>query len=138
MVSIRYNGELVKFNLAKELRIMEHSINNEIKKQPTKYGFCLLIHKGLLTRFELLKSKRDKIYGRLFFKAKGQSLRGRPLSDDLCKQWVLKHDQYIQVTRECIKAKDSVDKIYACIRAFEQRASLMQTISSNTRSEKNS
>lgn len=136
IISIRYNGELIRFNLEKELRLLIDSPNPNLKSQPSKYGFCLLVHKKLVTRWEELKAQRKRTYGRLFFKAKAKKINGRLMSDDLCKQWVEKHDDYFNITNKCIKAKDEADQLFSCIRAFEQRKDVLQTISSNTRSEK--
>lgn len=137
-INIRYGGEKISFSLIKELRLNENALNDELKHQPSKYGFCLLVHKKLLTEFEKLKLQSNKIYGKLYFQAKEKksSVTGRLYSDDLAKAWVLKHPQYISSQLACIKAKDDADAIYSCIRALEQRKDLAQSISSNLRNEK--
>ena len=122
----------------KELRLDERVLNEEMKGQASKYGFCLLLVGKLKTIFEELKVEKDRTYGRLYFKAKEQksTSTGRYLSDDMAKAWVEKHPQYIKACLACIKAKDNVDTIYSCIKSFEQRKDLAQSISSNLRNEK--
>ena len=61
---------------------------------------------------------------------------GRYMSDDAAKAWVESHPKFVKASRDCIKAKDAVDMMYAVVRAFEQRSNLIQTISSNIRNEK--
>ena len=136
IISIKYGSERVSFNLATELRIDINSINDELKKQPSYYGFCLLLHKKLLTRFETAKMQRTKMWGRLYKLAKSKNgSNGRLMSDDASKAWVECHAKYIKVTETCIKAKDDADQIYSCLKAFEQRKDLLQSISSNARNQ---
>lgn len=136
-INITYGKEKISFNLLNELRVSEESINTELKLQPSKYGFCLLLHKKLLTQYELLCKQRKKLWGKLFYEAKEtKGANGRLMSDDLAKAYVEKHKRYIEVTEACIKAKDDADTIYACIKSFEQRKDVIQTLSSNLRNEK--
>lgn len=136
-ITINYEGEKFSFNLFDELRIREEAfMNKDLQTQPSYYGFLMLLHKKLITQFEDLKNTRKKIYGELYFEAKGLTLNNRPYSDDLCKAYVEKHKKFVNATSSCIKAKDQADTIYSCVKAFEQRKDLMQTLSSNTRREK--
>lgn len=136
-ISITHKGEKFSFNLFEELKIRnEILMNGDLKTQSSYYGFLMLLHKKLLTTFEELKAERKRIYGVLFFKAKGRVLNNRPLSDDLSKAWVEKNPKYLKATLNCIKAKDQADTILSCVRAFEQRKDLLQTLSSNVRKEK--
>lgn len=136
-IRIRYNGELIVFNLATELRIQRVMLNENLKKQPTYYGFCLLLHKKLLAIFEQLKSDREAAYGRLFLKAKSTKvMNGRPYSDDAAKAYVESHKEFTGITTQCIKARQDADIVWAAVKGFEQRKDLLQSISSNVRNEK--
>lgn len=137
-INIQYGDEKITLNLLSELRINPDQINDEIKRQPSKYGFLLLLHKKLLTRFEEIKTERKKVYGKLYMRAKEtkQASTGRPMSDDLAKAWVESHKKYVDITMLCIKAKDDADTIFSCVRAFEQKKDLIQSLSSNIRNEK--
>lgn len=137
-VHIKYGKEVIKFNLWQELRIDEDKLNSELTKQANKYGFLLMLHKKLLTQFEELKVNRKEVFGRLFSEAKKSIVKatGRPMSDDTAKIWVEAHKDYTHITRQCIKAKDDADAIFACVRAFEQRKDLIQSLSSNIRNER--
>lgn len=126
------------FNLARELKVSELQINEELKRQPSKYGFALFLHGKLKTNFEELKLERKKIRGRLYRKAKQTKVpsTGRPMSDDAAKAYVESHPQFLKISRRCIRAKDEADQMYSVVRAFEQRSNLIQSISSNLRNEK--
>lgn len=135
-VRITYNGEKVVFNLASELRINPDIINENLKKQPGYYGFCLLLHKKLMAVLEQKKSDREAEYGRLFLFAKQEKkMNGRPYSDDAAKAWVESHKKFKSITTECIKARLDADVILAAVKGFEQRKDLLQSIASNVRKE---
>jgi len=133
-IRIKYEGEVFKFNLFEEVKITERLLEMEIKEQPSYYGFLTLLQKKLLTRFEDLKLERKKVEGTLFLQFKQEKgANGRPMTDDMAKASVLSHKDFILASRACIKAKDDADTIWACVKAFEQRKDLLQTLSSNTR-----
>ena len=137
-LNIKYGEEKINFNLLRELRLNPTRINEELQNQPSKYGFCLLLHKKLLTIFETKKVYLRKQYGRLYFQAKERKHKstGRLFTDDMAKAWVEKHPDYINAQLACIKSKDDADAIYSCIKSFEQRKDVAQSISSNSRNER--
>lgn len=61
---------------------------------------------------------------------------GRPLSDTQAEKWVRANKKYIAASENCIYARDQADQVLAAVRAFEMRAALMQTLSSNLRKER--
>lgn len=134
-IRIKFNGEVIKFNLFEEVTISQNMIDKEIRVQPSHYAFLLLLHKKLLTQFEDLKLERTKIYSQKFLQAKSELHNGRPLNDDMCKAHANSDEEFVMATKRCIKAKDDADTIYACVKAFEQRKDLLQTLSSNLRKE---
>lgn len=136
-IRVSYNGEKFRFNLFEELAISEEKINSEIKNQPSNYGFLLLLSQRLKTEFFKLKEDRKRLGGKLFLEAKQSSgTNGRAYNDDMAKAYVESNPKYVKLTQQCVQAKDDADIIWAAVKAFEQRASLIQTISSNKRNEK--
>lgn len=135
-IKIRFNGELVSFNLATELRVNPDIINDNLKTQPGYYGFCLLLHKKLLSRFEQLKMERDAVYGKIFLNAKAtKNMNGRPYSDDAARAYTESHKKFKDISLQCIKAREDADIISAAVKGFEQRKDILQSISSNIRKE---
>lgn len=134
-ITIKWEGETIKFNLFDELKISEAALMKEIKVQPSYYSFLLMLHKKLLTKFEDLKVQRETRYYTAFLQAKEEKNAGRPLNDDVCKARAKTDKEYQILTKACIKVKDDADAIYSCVKGFEQRKDLLQTLSSNIRKE---
>jgi hypothetical protein len=136
-IRIKYDGELFKFNLSSELSITEEKINSELKEQPAYYGWLLLLRNRLLTQMEDLEREVDKIYAHIYLSQsdKINPKTNRPFSDKAAIQKALSSEKYNSMKAKLIKAKLNYNDIVACVKAFEQRASLIQTLASNLRKE---
>lgn len=137
VINLRYGKETITINLARATKISESNLENEIKKQPSYYAFLSMLHKRLLTQFELAKLARKKEYGRLYAIAKDRKgSNGRYLSESAIKVWIESHKKYVSKSETCIHLRDNADQLFTAVRAFEMRANLMQTFSSNLRKER--
>lgn len=137
IVHINYGGKTFNFNIYEETKISEEAMEAEIKTQPSKYAFLFILHKKLLARFETLKQNREQLYARLYGQSKSRvQASGRAYTDEASKAWVEGHKKYKTITEACIKAREDADILQGCVRAFEQRKDLLQTLSSNIRKER--
>lgn len=138
-IKIKYNGETFKFNLNEELSINTTKLNQEIKEQPSYYGFLLLLRNRLLTVKEDLELEKDKVYAHQYLKTSDaiNPSTNRPYSDKAAVQKALSAKAYIEASQKFLKAKQDHNDINSCVIAFEQRSNLIQTLSSNLRKENN-
>lgn len=136
-ISIKYGTEKFTFNLGTELKITEDRINFELKEQPSSYAFLSLLHKKLLRSLNDKLLEKDKEYGRLFNGRKDDTNpdTGKPYNDELCKNYALKHDDYMEVALEVNILREKVGVLETAIRAFEMRKDMIQTLSANIRGE---
>lgn len=137
-ISIKYGGERINFNLAEELKISEARVNEEIKSQPSYFGFLLI----LMVKLDRLKNDKkaelNKIKARLFirFKEEIDPHTNRIYSNDLAEAKVETNSRYQKALRDYNKVEEDWATIKSCVEAFQQRGSLIQTISANYRIEK--
>lgn len=136
-VKIRYDGEIFKFNLGYELQVKELSLNSDIKSQPQAYSFLLMLHKKLISKKKMLDNDRREAYAKLFTKIQSKSTSGRAPSIESVRLQVEKVPEYRELNKALLKAEEDCDTIEACVKGFEMRANLIQTLSSNLRKEKN-
>lgn len=135
-ITIKYGEELISIDMAKALLILESTMEEEIKTQPSYYFFISALHKKLLTTFERLKVRRKQVFAQLLEKARNKrGPSGRYLSDTDAKAVVEKNKKFIRTCERCIEARDQADQLYSAVRAFEMRANLLQTLSSNLRKQ---
>ena len=135
-INIKYGDESFSFNLFEELQINESLIMRELKNNPSSYGFLTMLHKKLIRKKKDTELEKDKLYASLHIKAKQNTeLFGKvPTKEDI-SQMVENTKSYQIMRADHIKVVHDCDIIEACVRAFEQRASLLQTISANLRKE---
>ena len=137
-ISIHFGDEKFRFNLFEELVVNENKINTELKEQPSAYGFISMLQKKLIRRMKDREREKDKIYGRLYLKYRGEIAEEtqRYTSDDVAKQKVIISPEYQKALGELIEAEEEVGIITSCVRSFEQRSDLIQTIAANLRKER--
>lgn len=140
-VRIKYEGETFIFNLVSELKFEKQNINSEIIEQPQAYGFLTMIHKKLIARAKEVEVDLERVYATRYihyltsdstsyFKKHGQP------NATTAKELTKKDSEYIEAARNLIKAEEDRDLIDGCVKAFEQRAFLLQTYSANKRKER--
>ena len=137
-IDIFINGERIRFNLFRELKITEEKVSLELKNQPSYYGFITMCHKTLLKELMDLQVEEKKIYSLAYItnKNKINPETQRVNSDDVAKSKAEKDINYLKIQRLVISKKYDVNRLENCVRAFEQRAGMMQTLSANIRNEK--
>lgn len=136
-IEITYNHETIKFNLAEELAISENKINFEITEQPTYQGFLNVLLVKLKKDLEEAIRKEEKKKAEIFsgWKEDRDQNTGRPYANDLAEAYTVKDVEYQKMYRRKIEAEHNYLLIKACVDAFNQRSSLIQTIAANKRKE---
>lgn len=137
-VSIKYGGEIIRFNLGNELKIDEGRINDELMEQPSYYGFLTLLNNRLERVENDKKAELSKISSKLLieFKQEKDPTTGRGYSNEVAKALVENQKEYQEALEDYHKAKENKGIISSCVESFNQRSYLLQTLSANVRREK--
>lgn len=138
-VSIKLeNGEVFKFNLYEELEISEDRINFEATQLASSYAFISTLRARLAKVVDDRKLEKDKLWAKAYVEAKRtiNNDTGRPYSDDAAKAQAELDTKYLKMSSLWNEAKYKVSLLEGVVKAFETRASLIQTISANNRKEK--
>lgn len=87
----------------------------------------------------MAKVEEEKVYNKLYlrYKKMTNTQTNRPNSDDVAKAEVGRNPIYIKAQEDTIKLSKQYGTITNCVKAFEQRSSLLQTLSANKRRENN-
>lgn len=137
IVRIKWGKEVVKFNLHDELVINEDKISREAMEQPSVYGFLSMLQKKLIRRKDDLENRSERIKAIVFLRAKKtiDQYTKRPVSKEFAEYTATADEDYQDSLEILSKAKEDVGTITSCLRSFEQRANLIQTVSANSRKE---
>lgn len=136
-IDIKWQGERFRYNLYRETVINSDQITKEALLQPSSYAFLSLLHKKLTKKVAELETQEKRAYAQAYvrIKSKNSPKTGRPYSDDLAKEKAILDKTYIQAEDMLNAAKADEGLIFACVKSFEQRQQMIQTISANTRRE---
>lgn len=143
LVRIEFEGEKFLFNLAKEVRIVRLHLDREIIEHPPIYGFLTTLHKKLILKTKEAELELEKVCAERFLfylmstKSRYYKDMGATPNSTTAKELVKKDIEYLKIAQECIKLNGNKEIIEACVKAFEQRAFLLQTLSANNRKQIN-
>lgn len=137
LIDITYAGKRYRFNLYTELQVKELNLNKVIKSHASSYSFLTQLNNELIYQYELLEKNVERTYSKMYaeYKEKKSPTTGRPYSDDMCKAKVLASKAYKKVIVEMLTIKKHKGTLDRCVKAFETRAFLIQTLSANVRKE---
>lgn len=135
-VKIKLGDEVIKFNLQREIAITDdNNMESYVKEHPTQYGFLLMVRSRLIQRKSEQEAIVDKVWGKIWAKAKRQTISNRAPSNDYCDQKVKSDEDYLTAISILNQTKRNLNDIEACIKSFEVRKDLLQTYSANRRKE---
>lgn len=134
-VKITYGDETFSFNLFEELVVDENKINQEIKEQPSSFAFLAMLHKKLLRTSKDKRAEMDKAYARAYiqYKKRIDPETQRQYPKESAKELATKSPIYQKAIRIYHQAEEDWGVIDSCVKGFEQRKDLIQTLSANIR-----
>jgi hypothetical protein len=143
LVRLEFEGEKFLFNLAKEVRLTRLHIDKEIIEHPPIYGFLTTLHKKLILKCKEAEIELEKVSAErfLFYLTSQKSRYYKDMASypnsTTAKELVKKDVDYLRIAQTYVKLNGDKDIIESCVKAFEQRAFLLQTLSANNRKQIN-
>ena len=136
-VNITYGNETFKFNLIQESKIDRDVINKEITEQPSIYGFLTMLQTRIFNEMNFTERLMEKTYSKIYNKYKEEvnPQTGRIYDKEYVEQLVISNKEFQLKRREFLELKADYNIITVCVKTFEQRANLIQTLSANIRKE---
>jgi len=137
-INLTIGDEHIKFNLHTEIKIRDSIMHKGLKNQPSHYGFLTMLHKNLVKTLMEAKVKEKKAFAHAYLthKKKINTETNRPNSDDVAKQKAERDIRYIKSQKSVISIQYDASRIESCVRAFEMKKDILQTLSANLRKER--
>jgi len=134
-INVSYGKEDFSFNLNEELVIDENKINHEAQVQASSYAFLNMLYKKLLRAYKEAQKKMERKEAELFIKYKGEKdeSTGKTNANETARMKVLRNPAYDDLYDQFIEAEHQAMIVEVCVKAFEQRVNLIQTLSANLR-----
>lgn len=132
-IKVQYNKEVFEFNLDSELKIIESNINTHLKGHVRSYAFLSMLHVKLKIKYRDEQKSVARKKSRLMYKYK-------PLYKTVTEAEAVMYKEnkdLREMEDGVLRIEELRDVIEVCVRSFEQRATLLQSLSANNRKERN-
>lgn len=132
-IRLKYKAELFKFNLNDEMRVDEGHVNQKIKTHIRGHAFLNVLAVKLKIQYSQAKKTlaRHESSKLMDFKIKGRTI---------AEAESLMYKKFPELQRqedELLALEEFKDLVDACLRSFETRKDLLQSLSANVRRETN-
>lgn len=136
-VSINLGPKSFSFNLNEELVIDENDMTEELKNQPSYYGYLGMLRVKLQRKVEDLKIEVSKEYSSLYFKHtdNNKDMSNKAEAAKIAKYKTESNPLYIAKCNQLNKAQEELGVIQVCLEAFDQRSRMIQSLNANLRKE---
>jgi len=129
-IKIKLNDKVYAFNLDKELKISENRVGIHLMNQARSYAFVSMLHKKLIIK------ARDQ--QREISRAKDAAISkwAETMQITAAKAKAANDLKVKKLENDLMQIEEARDTIEVCVRSFEMRKDLIQTLSANIRKEK--
>jgi len=136
-IRIKLGKETIRFNLFEELIVNENKLTDESLEQPLVYGYLGMVHQKLTRLCADAQQEVDKLKSLALVRAKGVAdpLSLRAKSKELAEAEAEIDEEYQDALTTLHTLKHQKGILYTCLKSFEQRKDLIQTVSANVRKE---
>lgn len=135
VVNVTFGSEQFIINLYEELVVDENTINKEIKEQPNHYAFLGMLYKKLIRLAADTEKEMEKKFSEVYvkYKEKINDNTGRVYDKEYAQHIANASPKYQELRTKFLKLKADAGDVDVCVKAFEQRKDLIQTLSANIR-----
>lgn len=136
-IKIKLGDQVIRFNLFDELIVNENNLTDESLEQPLMYGYLGMVHQKLTRLRADAQQEVDKMKALAIVRAKGVAdpLTHRAKSKEFAEAEAELDEDYQGALTKLAKLKFQTGILYTCLKSFEQRKDLIQTISANVRKQ---
>lgn len=141
-VTIKHGGKVINFNLYDEVKIQEAHIAHELANHPGVYSYLLMLQASLINKAKdieaTLKEMESDLW--LFYATNSESPyytdNGKFPTNAIVEAYINSDKGILMKRKELRKVEMDRDSIIACVKSFEVRKDLIQTLSANLRKER--
>lgn len=132
IVKFVYGKKRVEIDLSKEWEITETTINSHLCNQSANYAFLSMVKNEYCSKRDEAEKEKDEAFSKAYISYKESNPR---ITNELATHKANSSAKYQLAYEKYIKAKKNADDLISLCRAYEMKAQMMQTVSSNLRKE---
>ena len=131
-LTVRVRGKKLDIDLSKELAVNETSINTLISENPSSYSLISILKSKAVAARDQLEREKDRIFSQVYVSVVDSNPKA---TKEYATHKANANTKYQVANDKFLEAKEYADKLISICKAFEMKAQLLQTFSSNIRKE---
>ena len=124
-LKVKFEGNIITIDIAKELSINENIINSQLRESPTSYYILCSLR-------DTLAIEKDEAYSAAWIFIKESNER---FNNDYVAHKANISPKYKSIYQRYLKAVEKANKYISICRAYESRENILRTINANMRKQ---
>lgn len=131
-LKVKFEGNIITIDIAKELSINENIINSQLRESPTSYYILCSLRDKYIKERDALAREKDEAYSAAWIFIKESNER---FNNDYVAHKANISPKYKSIYRRYLKAVEKANKYISICRAYESRENILRTINANMRKQ---
>lgn len=127
---VKFEGNIITIDIAKELSINENIINSQLRESPTSYYILCSLRDKYIRERDLLAREKEEAYSQAWIYYKDANERW---NNDYVSHKANLNKKYASICERYLKAVEKANKFISICRAYESRENILRTINANLR-----
>lgn len=129
---VKFEGNIITIDIAKELSINENIINSQLRESPTSYYILCSLRDKYIKERDALAREKDEAYSAAWIFIKESNER---FNNDYVDHKANISPKYKSIYQRYLKAVEKANKYITICRAYESRENILRTINANMRKQ---
>lgn len=131
-LKVKFEGNIITIDIAKELSINENIINSQLRESPTSYYILCSLRDKYIKERDALAREKDEAYSAAWIFIKESNER---FNNDYVAHKANISPKYKSIYQRYLKAVEKANKYISICRAYESRENILRTINANMRKQ---
>lgn len=131
-IKVKFEGNPLIIDIAKELSINENIINSQLKDSPSSYYILCKIRDKYIKERDALARQKEEAYSQAWVYYKDSNERW---NNEYVSHKANTNKKYCSLCERHLKAVDKANKFISICRAYEARENILRTLNANLRKQ---
>lgn len=129
-LKVKFEGNIITIDIAKELSINENIINSQLRESPTSYYILCSLRDKYIKERDALAREKDEAYSSAWIYIKESNER---FNNDYVSHKANLNKKYSSINERYLKAVEKANKFITICKCYESRENILRTINANLR-----
>lgn len=131
-LKIKFQGQLLEIDLAKELAINESLMTSQLRESPSSYYILCSIRDRYIRKRDSLARAKEEAYSNAWVFYKDSNERW---NNDYVSHKANTNHKYVSICKKHLSAANKANTFISICRAYESRENILRTLNANLRKQ---